>query len=262
MKGSGRPEFLSPYHASAFADPDVVDAYRHRPPYPPETFVILRELLVEPRTVLDVGTGTGALARFISAFAERVDALDPSEPMLAEARRLAGEGARIRWILGRAEDASLEGPYGLITAGASAHWLDWEIALPRLAAVLAPGGHLVISGTDSKAPWWDDLVALVRDYSIYTDWREIDIVAELEERGLFALEGRRRTAPVEHVQPIDEFVAGLFSHPSLARARLGGERANAFALAVGALLRGKGIDPVRLTLTADVAWGRPRVAET
>ncbi len=46
-----------------FTDAEVARAYRYRAPYPHAVFEILRGLLVEPKVVLDVGAGTGALAR-------------------------------------------------------------------------------------------------------------------------------------------------------------------------------------------------------
>jgi hypothetical protein len=42
-------------YASIFGDASVVQAYQHRPPYPPQTFEILEGLIsgMAPRTVLD-----------------------------------------------------------------------------------------------------------------------------------------------------------------------------------------------------------------
>src|SRR5262249_55186769 len=59
-----KPDHLGPEYAAQFGDPSVVAAYRHRPPYPAEVFDILVGLIAdEPRAVLDVGTGTGEIAR-------------------------------------------------------------------------------------------------------------------------------------------------------------------------------------------------------
>lgn len=114
-----------------FGDTDVARVYSHRAPYPAAVFARLRRLLVAPGTVLDAGAGTGVLARSMVSFAERVDAVDPSEAMIAVGRGLAdGEDRRIRWIVGRAEDAPLSPPYGLITCGASLHWMDQDVVLP------------------------------------------------------------------------------------------------------------------------------------
>ena len=123
-----------------FKDETVASLYRRRPPYPAAVFAMLRRRLVAPRTVLDAGAGTGALARGMASFAERVDAVEPSAAMIAEARRVPGGGdQRIRWIPGRAEDAPLAPPYGLITCGASLHWMDLAVVLPRFRGALAPG---------------------------------------------------------------------------------------------------------------------------
>src|SRR4029079_14455494 len=101
-----------------FTDRDVARAYRYRPAYPPDTFRILSDLIVGPRTVLDVGAGTGAIAREMVPFVERVDAVDISAAIIDEGRRLPnGTDPRLRWILGSAEEAPFDPPYGLITAG-------------------------------------------------------------------------------------------------------------------------------------------------
>lgn len=120
-----------------FSDQEVARLYRHRAPYPPEVLATLRGLLVEPMTILDVGAGTGALARHMASFAKRVDAVDPSEAMIREGQRLpGGADERLNWIAGRLEDVRLSAPYGLITAGASLHWLDLDVALPRVRDAL------------------------------------------------------------------------------------------------------------------------------
>src|SRR5467141_388186 len=101
----------------AFQDDEVARKYRFRQPYPREIFEILEGLLVEPRTVLDVGSGTGALTMGLARFAVRVDAIDPSAAMLREARSMPGaDSERIRWSMGTAETGQLDPPYGLITA--------------------------------------------------------------------------------------------------------------------------------------------------
>ena len=60
-----------------------MDRYHLRPAYPPETFALLNELIVdELRVVLDVGCGPGNVARPMAEYVERVDAVDISLPML------------------------------------------------------------------------------------------------------------------------------------------------------------------------------------
>lgn len=59
-----KPRHLGLIYASQSKEKPVVEAYRHRPPYPDEVFTILTSPITgEPRHVLDVGCSTGYLAR-------------------------------------------------------------------------------------------------------------------------------------------------------------------------------------------------------
>jgi len=153
----------------AFEDDEVARKYRYRQPYPSEVFEILRGLLVEPGTVLDAGSGTGALTIGLAQFAKRVDAIDPSAAMLREARRMPGaDNERIRWIQGTAENAPLDPPYGLVTTGASLHWMDPDIVMPRFGEALAPGARVAIVDTDSiygEQKWRGEFLTLIRAFS-------------------------------------------------------------------------------------------------
>jgi predicted TPR repeat methyltransferase len=85
--------------AEVFADRVVARLYERRPPYPEGVFTALARRLAAPRIVLDAGAGTGALARRMTAFAERIDAIEPSAAMIAEGRCLpGGSDPRIRWL--------------------------------------------------------------------------------------------------------------------------------------------------------------------
>ena len=124
-----RPEL-----AATFGHAGVADAYRFRPPYPGEVFDVLDQLIVDqPRRILDLGAGEGAIARPLAARSrlgagiERIDAVDISAAMVeAGRRRPAGDHPALRWIVGSADEADLDGPYALATAGASLHWLPWD----------------------------------------------------------------------------------------------------------------------------------------
>jgi SAM-dependent methyltransferase len=244
--------------AQVFEDPDVARAYRMRAPYPRETFAILQELLVEPWTVLDVGAGSGALAREMVRFADRVDAVDPSTAMIAEGRKLPqGDDPKLRWISGTAEEAPLDGPYGLITAGASIHWLDGPRAMPRLAHALASGARLAIVDLDDGEHPLPEMIDIVRRYSEVEDHRELpDVVRDLESRGLFVREGERRSAPNSLRRSVDEYLEFLHSTSTLARVRLGA-RAAAFDAEVRALFARHGLTAIERAYAGVVIWGRP-----
>ncbi len=74
---TSRPPHLTQARADRFKDQSVVDAYPLRWPYPPELFQVLADLMTDPPgIVLDVGTGTGDVARPLNSRVGRVDAVD------------------------------------------------------------------------------------------------------------------------------------------------------------------------------------------
>lgn len=244
-----------------FRDRDVARAYRHRAPYPDETFAILERLLVEPRTMLDVGSGSGQIARPMLRSAVRVDAVDPAEAMIEEGRTLpGGDDVRLRWIVGTAETAPLDPPYGLITAGTSVHWLTPDVAMPRFAAALAPGGRFaVVEKDDGDFPLPGLLEVVKRHSELHADKidRFDERVARLEASGRFVKDGERRTAPVAIRRTVDDYLEYLHSTSTLARSRLG-DRAAAFDTEIRAVFDGEGITEFEQQVVGQVAWGRPQ----
>ncbi|MGH2354849.1 MAG: class I SAM-dependent methyltransferase, partial [Chloroflexota bacterium] len=150
-------------------------SYRHRLPYPPTVFDVLVGLITEqPRAVLDIGCGTGNIARPLAPRVERVDAVDLSAAMIAEGKRLpGGDHPRLTWIVGRAEDAPLHPPYALVTAGGSLHWMDWDVVLPRLHDLLTSGGMLALLGVSRESQgssWERELDDLIWRYRTSERW--------------------------------------------------------------------------------------------
>ncbi|HEX9266034.1 MAG TPA: class I SAM-dependent methyltransferase [Candidatus Limnocylindria bacterium] len=246
----------------AFLDAEVVRNYRYRQPYPTDVFQILEGLLVAPRTVLDVGSGTGALTIGLARFAERVDAIDPSAAMIREARGMpGGDNKRIRWMLGTAETAPLDSPYGLVTAGASIHWMDPDVVMPRFRDALAPGGHLAIVNSESvyaEQEWRDELITLIQAFSPITHHLEfVDLVRSLEASGHFARDGERTGASVPYEQSVEDYLAMLASTSSLSRTTLG-PRADDFEREARAIFARHNLTRVRADLVAEVIWGRPQ----
>ena len=73
--------------ATVFRYAGVAAAYRYRPPYPVKVFDLLESLIAgNPRKVLDIGAGEGALARPLAARVDRVDAVEISEEMVSAGR--------------------------------------------------------------------------------------------------------------------------------------------------------------------------------
>ena len=139
-------------HGRSFAT--VSDAYdRGRPTYPAEAVAWM--VGPEPRVVLDVGAGTGALTRPLVAAGHTVIAVDPLLDMLGHLRRRS-LGPEVAAVAGSAErlpvcDASVD----TVTVAAAYHWFDEETAVPELARVLRPGGVLAMAWNvrDESVPW-------------------------------------------------------------------------------------------------------------
>ena len=256
-----KPVHLAPKYGAQFRDQSVVDAYRYRPPYPPATVDLLAPLLVdEPRFVLDAGCGRGELARPLAHVAARVDAVNPSAAMIAHGRALPGGGhPALSWILGAMEDAPLCPLYALITAGASLHWMDWAVVLPRMAAALIPRGALaIVDQRVAPNPWDAAPQELIDEFSSNRDYRPYDLVEELESRRLFWRAGEHKTEPVPFVQSVEEYVESFHARNGFSRDRMGAERAAAFDAAARALVRGhRPRGDVELAVAGTVVWGRP-----
>lgn len=243
-----------------FADEAVARAYRCRPPYPAAVFALLRRRLVPPGRVLDAGAGTGALARGMTAFVEGVDAIEPSAAMIEEGRRLpGGSDRRIRWIAGRAEDAPLDPPYGLITCGVSLHWMDPGIVLPRFRAALAPGARLaVVDNANVHGPYREEVWAVTDRHAAVARHPETpDAIQALRASGLFTIEGEERTEPTPFEQSVDDYIEFLHSTSVLTRAQLG-ERAAAFDDEVRAVFARRGLDRMRYEVVGSVTWATAR----
>jgi len=140
------------------AQPDVdfgkaaADYARHRQGFPSLLFERLASLGIglPGQQVLDLGTGTGLLARDFARRGCQVAGLDPSEAMMAEARRAdQAAGLSVDYIAGRAEETGLPGAaYDVVSAGTCWHWFDRRVAAREARRLLQPAGRLVLAHLD------------------------------------------------------------------------------------------------------------------
>jgi SAM-dependent methyltransferase len=260
---------LSGEYGAWFKDPLLVAAYPARPPYPQALIQLLTELIADPRRmVLDVGCGTGELARRLAPSVDRVDAVDFSEAMLKQAQQIeGGKASNINWILGAVEEVGFNGPYALITAGESLHWMDWDVVMARFARILTGNGVLAIINRawDTQPPVWDRVRPIIERYSPVRDYRPYNLISELVRRDLVEVHGQRRFGPEPWRPTIDEYLECRHSQRGLSRTHMGAAAVAAFDAEVrqgledlsrsGAVVEYEG--RLELSLEAQVTWGRP-----
>jgi len=108
-----------------------------RPSYPNE----LIEWLSSTATgrAVDVGCGTGRVARLLAAAGWRVLGVEADERMAAVAR---SHGLDV--VVSRFEDWRPEDHFDLVCAGQAWHWIDPQVGYEHAAEVLRPGGRLAV----------------------------------------------------------------------------------------------------------------------
>jgi SAM-dependent methyltransferase len=91
------------------------------------------------RWAIDLGCGTGQVARELLRRGWRTAGVDFSEPMLREARRALGPGAALVRAGGEALPLCTAST-ALVTCGTAFHWIAPAPGLAEFGRVLAPGG--------------------------------------------------------------------------------------------------------------------------
>lgn len=122
---------------------------------------ILRQLPRRLDRALDVGAGTGELARRLAARARTVHGIDTDPAIVTRARELTDPHAPVVFHVGDARKQLPPGPYDAVTCVASIHHMPFAEALVHFRQQLAPGGRLVIVGLARAHSPADHLLGVV-----------------------------------------------------------------------------------------------------
>jgi SAM-dependent methyltransferase len=130
----------------------ALDYQQHRAGFPESFFPIVSRLGIGTpgQKLLDLGTGTGTLARGFAKRGCRVTGVDPAPAMLRQARQLdRSEKVRIHHVCATAEQTGLEGnQYDVVTAGQCWHWFERDKAALEARRLLANRGKILIAHFD------------------------------------------------------------------------------------------------------------------
>ncbi|MFJ9679136.1 class I SAM-dependent methyltransferase [Streptomyces sp. NPDC101194] len=121
---------------------------------------ILRQLPKGCDRALDVGSGSGDLARLLTKRAKAVHGIDSDPVIVVRARELTAPHAPVAFAVADAPSGIPPGPYDVITCVATVHHLPFTEALTHFREHLAPGGMLVVVGLSRESTPGDRLLAL------------------------------------------------------------------------------------------------------
>ncbi|WOX10522.1 class I SAM-dependent methyltransferase [Streptomyces sp. N50] len=132
---------------------------------------LLRQLPRRFGRALDVGCGSGDLARLLAVRGERVEGVDSDPHIIARARELTPTGVPVVFGVVDARAGIPAGPYDVITCVAALHHLPFTETLTRFRDQLAPGGILVVVGCAREEGLVDHLLgALSIPLNLVVGW--------------------------------------------------------------------------------------------
>ncbi|HUA94305.1 MAG TPA: class I SAM-dependent methyltransferase [Acidimicrobiales bacterium] len=132
---------------------EAYDRYRPGPPHEAVRWVLSGSV----GTALDLGAGTGALARTVRELGARVLAVEP-DPRMLEVLVARSPGVSAVRGVGEALPVAA-GCMDAVVVSSAWHWMDPDRAVPEVARVLRPGGTFgaLWNGPDREVAWVAEL---------------------------------------------------------------------------------------------------------
>ena len=128
------------------------DYRKHRQGFPQAFFdrLISYGVGLKGQRILDLGTGTGTVARGFSRAGCNVTAIDPSEQLIEQAKLIDNEiGINIDYLVATAENTKQANQtFDVVSAGQCWHWFNYHEAIQEIKRVINPTGRLVIGHFD------------------------------------------------------------------------------------------------------------------
>ena len=121
------------------------DYARFRDIYPGSLFEKLHALDIgrQGQTIIDLGTGTGAIPRYLAKFGATFFGMDISKEQIDQARQLStGLNLAIRWSVAPAEKTGLPDAFAdVVMACQCFTYFDKSQAIPEIKRILRPNGR-------------------------------------------------------------------------------------------------------------------------
>ncbi|SMQ53365.1 unnamed protein product [Zymoseptoria tritici ST99CH_3D7] len=167
-----------------YASFDWESYMRFRPAYPPKVYSTVYDHHKANggsfNSAVDIGAGIGIVSAELVKKFSHVTVTDPSAEYVEAAKAFlaANPKEKVSFLQAKAEDLSTAnlpggGKVDLVAAAASIHWADAEVAVPRIADILNPGGTFAawLYGTRLIFDCGENLDAVRAAY--YTLWDDM-----------------------------------------------------------------------------------------
>jgi SAM-dependent methyltransferase len=261
------PRPPEPTFGSGLYEGTAADYDRFRLPYAAGLVDLVRaELALNGTSLLvDLGAGTGQLARTLRPFFKRVVAVDPEPDMVEYGRtRTEREDDGIEWRLARAEDVEFpSGSVDVVASGNAFHRFDRPVVAANATRWLSADGVIVLLWSDGPLrrdePWQLELSRVVDGWlersgagaRIPAGWERKEYTDEIVLRDAGFARQVEHGVTVRHAWTVETIVGFLHATSFASRAALQ-EHVDAFDADIRDVLLG--VDPSGI-FSQDVTFG-------